>query len=582
MVENPERIEHRRLEALKTYHILDTAEEKDFDDLTKLASQICGTTIALISFVDKDRQWFKSHKGLGVSQTPRSQSFCAHAINSPDEIMVVHDAKADLRFQDNPLVTGDPNISFYAGVPLTNEDGFKLGTLCVIDPEKRTLTEEQVSSLKIIAGQVMDTLELRRKVLMLEELNAELRSSEAKELLLNSQLKDAAVNQKLLIEREKKANTELLSTNKELKELQNGLAKILANLAESEEIKALAIEQAELGTWHIDTKTKEFRPSERMKAFFGYGRDETMPYSAAIEQIEPQFRDLVVDAINESIKKGIPCNMEYPIIERFTNKQRWIRATGKLNVINDPKRPEHFSGTMIDITERKQNEQRKNDFIAMVSHELKTPLTSMGAFIQMLELRAKKQEDDFAINALERVTRQVKKMNAMISGFLDVSRLEVGKIYVDKQHFDLSQLVKEVEEESTAMITSHEIIFAPIAYILVEADRDKIGQVINNLISNAVKYSPKGSRIDVACVAEAKNALMSVKDQGMGITELDQKKLFDRFYRVEGKESATIAGFGIGLYLCSEIILRHDGKIWVKSKLGAGSNFHFSLPLVEA
>ncbi|MGY3052595.1 PAS domain S-box-containing protein [Pedobacter sp. UYEF25] len=579
MEENSGYSEYGRIEALKSYHILDTAEEKDFDDLTQLASQICGTTIALVSFVDNDRQWFKSHRGLGVSQTPRNQSFCAHAIISSDDIMVVQDAKIDLRFQDNPLVTGNPNITFYAGVPLTNEDGYKLGTLCVIDPEKRTLSEAQISSLKIVARQVMQKLELRRKVLMLEELNAGVKSSEEKVLLLNSQLRDAAMNQTELIEREKQSNAELLATNDELKKLQKNLDKMLKNLTESEETKAIAIEQAELGTWYIDAETRAFKPSDRLKSFFGYGKDEIMLYESAVEQIYPEYREIVANAVNESSAKGLPYDIEYPINERHTNKKRWLRETGRVYSENHSERPEYFSGTIIDITERRQNEQRKNDFIAMVSHELKTPLTSMGAFVQMLELRAKKQKDDFAINALERVMRQVKKMNAMISGFLDVSRLEVGKIYVDKQHFDLAKLVEEIKEESLAMIHSHEIVFAPVVYTLVDADRDKIGQVINNLISNAVKYSPKGSVINVACVNDAENALLSVKDQGIGVTELDQKKLFDRFYRVEGKEAATIAGFGIGLYLCSEIVLRHEGKIWIESKIGAGSTFKFSLPL---
>lgn len=580
MAENHNPTENKRLKALKSYHILDTAEERDFDDLTQLASQICGTAIALVSFVDDDRQWFKSHQGLDASQTPRSQSFCAHAIVSSDEIMVVQDAGSDVRFLNNPLVTGDPNISFYAGVPLINEDGYKLGTLCVIDPKKKTLSDEQVSSLKIIARQVMQKLELRRKVLMLQELNANVKLSEAKVILLNSKLEEAAVSQKLLIEREKQSNAELLETNEELKVLQGNLDSMLKDLKEGEEMKAIAIEQAELGSWYIDSETREFKPSDRLKSFFGYGKDEIMLYEAFIEQIAPEFMGMVVKAVDESIEKGLPYDIEYQIIDRTNQKQRWVRATGKLYAENDSEKPKHMSGTLIDISERKQNDQRKNDFIAMVSHELKTPLTSMSAFTQVLELRAKKQNDEYSINALGRIMRQIKKMNSMITGFLDVSRLESGKIYVDKQLFDLSQLVKEVEEESSAMITSHQVIFAPVEYTLVDADKDKIGQVINNLISNAVKYSPKDSIINISCVNKGKDAIFSVKDKGLGIKEQDQEKLFDRFYRVEGKKTETIAGFGIGLYLCSEIILRHDGKIWVESKVGIGSNFQFSLPLL--
>lgn len=166
--------EAERLTALRSYHILDTAEEKDFDELTELASAICHTPIALISLVDAERQWFKSHIGIDATETHRNVSFCAHAIASFDDIMIIEDAKADERFADNALVTGDPNITFYAGVPLIMEDGYALGTLCVIDSSKRTLTAQQTASLKILAKQVMDKLELRRKIIYLEAANQEL------------------------------------------------------------------------------------------------------------------------------------------------------------------------------------------------------------------------------------------------------------------------------------------------------------------------------------------------------------------------------------------------------------------------
>ena len=169
--------EDDRLAALRSYNILDTAEELDFDELTTLASAICQTPIALVSLVDDKRQWFKSHLGLGISETPREQSFCAHAISSPDEIMIVDDARTDARFASNPLVTGDLNIVFYAGVPLINEDGFALGSLCVIDHHQKKLSEGQISALKILAKQVITKLEARRKVIVLERLNQEVRDA---------------------------------------------------------------------------------------------------------------------------------------------------------------------------------------------------------------------------------------------------------------------------------------------------------------------------------------------------------------------------------------------------------------------
>ncbi len=169
--------EAERIESLYSYNILDTIEEKDFDELTELASVICQTPVALISLVDKDRQWFKSHHGVAITETSKELSFCAHAIASFDDIMIVNDTSKDERFAQNDLVTGDTNLVFYAGVPLINEDGYALGTLCVIDNEVKTLTDQQTSALKILAKQVMDKLELRRKVLVMEHLNTELSNS---------------------------------------------------------------------------------------------------------------------------------------------------------------------------------------------------------------------------------------------------------------------------------------------------------------------------------------------------------------------------------------------------------------------
>lgn len=155
--------ETERLKALVSYDLLDTLSEPEFDELTTLASEICGTEISLVSLVDQNRQWFKSKYGLEANETPRDLAFCAHAINNPNEILEVKNAKNDERFFDNPLVTGGPEIEFYAGVPLVNEDGYPLGTLCVIDSKARQLTKAKKQALQILAKNVINLIEIRRK-----------------------------------------------------------------------------------------------------------------------------------------------------------------------------------------------------------------------------------------------------------------------------------------------------------------------------------------------------------------------------------------------------------------------------------
>jgi signal transduction histidine kinase len=166
--------EKQRLQALESYQIMDSLPEEDFDELTKMASQICGTPIALITLVDSSRQWFKSKLGIDVEQTPRAHAFCAHTITDPNGIMVVSNAKEDERFAKNPLVTGDPNIAFYAGISLLTPEGMPLGSLCVIDTVPRTLDEQQLWSLKVLGKQVIAQMELRKKLLLICETNKRL------------------------------------------------------------------------------------------------------------------------------------------------------------------------------------------------------------------------------------------------------------------------------------------------------------------------------------------------------------------------------------------------------------------------
>ncbi len=160
--------EEARVIALDKYAILDTDPEQSFDDLTLLASFVCKTPIALISLVDEDRQWFKSRVGIEASETSREIAFCSTAILQPD-VFVVPDALADDRFRDNPLVVSEPHIRFYAGAPLINEDGYALGTLCVVDRAPRELAPEQEEALKALSRLVLAQLEFRRNLILLKE-----------------------------------------------------------------------------------------------------------------------------------------------------------------------------------------------------------------------------------------------------------------------------------------------------------------------------------------------------------------------------------------------------------------------------
>lgn len=346
----------------------------------------------------------------------------------------------------------------------------------------------------------------------------------------------------------------------------------------AEESLRMATDAANLGTYYISVIDHKFYPSAKLKEYFGFGPEEQVTYEAAINQIHPDYRDTAVNMVEKAIKQGIKFDLEYPIIGHGDGKIRWVRGIGTVQ------KDEHgvnryFTGVVHEITEQKQDEMRKNDFIGMVSHELKTPLTSLTAIVQISNLKLKDSEDQFLASAMENAYRQVTRMNAMIDGFLNISRLESGKILIEKRVFDLEQLLQEAISETELTTTSHVIQLESCGPVEVVADRDKISSVISNLMSNAVKYSPKGKHIDLRCTMSANEITVSVKDEGMGIKREDVERVFERYYRVKTSHTQMISGFGIGLYLSAEIIQRHDGKIWAESESGVGSTFYFSLPL---
>ncbi|WP_185113716.1 PAS domain-containing protein [Chryseobacterium sp. Leaf394] len=251
-------------------------------------------------------------------------------------------------------------------------------------------------------------------------------------------------------------------------------------------------------------------------------------------------------------------NIASPVLDEDGNITMWI-------------------GSTTDIQSLKEEEQRKNDFISMVSHELKTPLTSINVYLQMLLRKAEKTEDQFLKKAYIQSLKQVRNMTDMINGFLNVSRLESGKLHIDKTEFDLSELVEEMKTDYKIQYSTHTVIFSAKHSMTINADRLKLLQVLNNLVGNAVKYSMTGTTITISFEQCGDRLKVSVKDEGMGIKSENLNKLFERFYRVE--QESIIGGFGIGLYLSAEIIEAHDGKIWVESEFGKGSTFYFEVPL---
>jgi signal transduction histidine kinase len=234
-----------------------------------------------------------------------------------------------------------------------------------------------------------------------------------------------------------------------------------------------------------------------------------------------------------------------------------------------------------DITERKQLEQQKDEFISIASHELKTPITIVKAYTQILEQRFRNTGDLKSADLVGKMDLQLDKLTLLIGDLLDITKIEAGRIRFHESNFNFNDLVDETVEELQRTTVKHNIEKDLSPAKTVYGDRDRIGQVLTNFMTNAIKYSPHSSSILVRTSASSDSVTLCVQDFGLGLTQKDQAKVFERFYRVGGSDQNTYPGLGLGLYIASEIIKRHKGRVWVESKKAKGSTFCFSIPTTK-
>lgn len=337
----------------------------------------------------------------------------------------------------------------------------------------------------------------------------------------------------------------------------------------------LAMDSASMGIYRITIASDLLEVSPRARIIHAIPPDEVLSYESTLSVVIPEHRERFSEAIANAVATKGSFSEDYQIQPFDGSKRRWINSTGKVELDG---KGEVISvvGTIYDITESKEDDLRKNDFIGMVSHELKTPLTSLNGYSQMGLMSARKKDDMPGVSLFEKINSQVRKMNGLINGFLNVSRLDSGKIHLDITPFRMDHLISEIVEE-VALTAGSQRFEVNCAELRLTADRDKIGTVITNLLSNAVKYA-RDKPIKINCTVNGKDLTVSVSDEGAGIKPNDLERLFERYYRVENERTRNISGFGIGLYLSAEIINRHGGQIWAESELGQGSVFYFRLP----
>ncbi|MGN7203619.1 hybrid sensor histidine kinase/response regulator [Pedobacter sp. SAFR-022] len=231
-----------------------------------------------------------------------------------------------------------------------------------------------------------------------------------------------------------------------------------------------------------------------------------------------------------------------------------------------------------EIEYRKQAEYKKDEFISIASHELKTPLTSVKGYVQLLERSIDKGDVDTVKKHLHKAQTQLEKLNNLIADLLDISKIESGKLKFNKQNFFIGDLLKNIVEVMAQSFPDYKITVSGAAEHCIYGDEMRIEQVIINFLTNAIKYSPGTSEVLINVREENEQIYVGVRDYGIGIAPEQQKNLFEKFYRVE-ETALHFQGLGIGLYISAEIIRRHGGIVGVESTLGEGSEFYFEIPL---
>lgn len=340
----------------------------------------------------------------------------------------------------------------------------------------------------------------------------------------------------------------------------------------------LAMDASKMGLWRSDVKTDALYVSETARRIHGIPLDQELTYKSTLASLViPEHRANLSEVIATAIKQNSRFSENYQIDALDGSGRKWINSSGMME-LDENGEVHSVVGTILDVTEQKADEIRKNDFIGMVSHELKTPLTSLAGFAQLGHRSALKNQDEANASLYDRINTQMRKMSNLINGFLNISQLESGKINLNPSNFSLDALIKESVAE--IKVTSPQQKFElNCESVMLYADHDKIGTVLLNLLSNAIKYGKADSPITAGCLLSEEKVKFYVKDEGIGIGAEDLDKLFDRYYRVQSERTQHISGFGIGLYLCAEIIDRHNGRIWAESEPGQGTTFYVELPV---
>lgn len=507
-----------RLQALRQLSILDSVREQSYDDIAQLAASICHAPIAVVSLVDKSRQWFKSCIGLDATETDRDVAFCAHAILNPHELLEVEDATKDSRFFDNPLVMGDPGIRFYAGAPLLTASGFALGTLCVIDFKPGKLTEEQKKSLALLSNQIVKLLELRESHQKISD--------------QSQKLSTFYLMSPVAITLNRFDDGVFLEANPEL-------YRMLGYTPE---------EFSGLSYW--DITPRKYQDEEQQQLLLLKQNQRYGPYEK--HYINKQG-DWIPVLLNGVLIKSLTGELQiWSVIQDISERKRVEQLKNEFvsSVSHELRTPltsisaalrMALSGALGEVPEK------ITDLLKLAVKNSQRLTLLINDLLDMEKLLAGKMTFDV----------QPHSVNALIK-----QAVSENQAYADQFSVQLS--VSSEEDYSIAV------------------DAQRLQQVLSNFLSNAAKFSNQGGRVDIAVTANQEKVRISVQDCGLGIPVEFQKRIFQKFSQADASDARRRGGTGLGLSISKELVEHMGGVIGFTSELNKGSIFFAEFPILNA
>jgi len=528
--------DHARLVALHRLDILDTEPEQAFNDIVRLAAELCDTPIAAVTLVDSTRQWFKARVGIDVDQLPRTGAFCDRTLHH-DRLMVVEDSLTDPSWCDNPYVVADPHVRFYAGAPLRTDDGVAVGSLCVIDRVPRRLTPTQLGMLEALGRQVERLFSYRIALKESERAKEDLAQSENRlQLILDSISQGVAVH----------------SPDGGIVQANPAAARILG-----------LTEDQLLGRTPVDPRWRAIHRDGRPFPGEDHPSSITLRHGVTVRDVtlgilrpDDERRWLIVNS----------SPISFPGVDGSGAVVTFTDVTDML-ALND-----QLQGSLMDLVTASTE---RASMLSAVSHDLRAPLAAIRMMTEILEDRGDAITEEQERELVHRIRVEARRTEGALADLVAANRIGGGLNAPRRQRVDLEHLIRNNVREFAN--DSHHVRLGEMrGDLMLWADRAQVERILDNLISNALRHTPAGSTVLVGAIEHDDVIDLVVEDNGSGVADDMKARIFDAYVR--GEQADDRPGTGIGLFLVARFAQFHHGRATCEDSPLGGARFVVTFP----